>query len=79
MTDESAPGFEGGSRRRFAVELFVVHPTLHPADITAVLGLEAHVERRVGEPRRTPKGTPLPGTYRDTRWRHSVHHSVEDQ
>lgn len=79
MADESTPGLGGGSRRRFDVELFVVRPTLDPADITAALGPEAHRERRVGEPRRAPKGTPLPGTYPDTRWRHSARHSVEDQ
>ena len=77
--DESMLGLEEGSQRRFDVELFIVHPTLAPTDITAALGLEAHVEHGVGEPRKTPKGTSLPGTYRDTRWRHSVRHSVEDQ
>lgn len=72
-------GLEEGSPQRFDLELFVVHPTLDPADITAALGLEPRVEHRVGEQRKTPKGTPLPGTYRDTRWRHSVRHSVERQ
>lgn len=79
MTDESTPGPEGGSKRRFDVELFVVHPTFDPADIAAALGLEAHFVHPAGQPRRTPKGPPLPGTYPDTRWRHSVRHSVEDQ
>ena len=79
MTDESIPEPEEGSQRRFDVELFVVHPTLDATDITAALGLEAHIVHPVGQPRGTPKGTPLPGTYRDTRWRHSVRHSVEDQ
>lgn len=79
LTDESTPEPEDGSQRRFDVELFVVHPTLDPADITAAFGLEAHFVHPVGQPRRTPKGTPLPGTCPDTRWRHSVRHSVEDQ
>lgn len=70
---------EGGSRRRFDLALFIVHPSLDPADISAALGLQAHFEHRSGEPRRTPKVTLLSGTYPDTRWRHSVTHSVEDQ
>lgn len=79
MTVENASELGESSRQRFDVELFIVHPTLDPADITAALGLQSLREQRVGEPRRTPNGIPLPGVYRDTRWRHSVRHSVEDQ
>jgi molybdopterin synthase catalytic subunit len=64
------------SLRRFDVELFIVHPTLAPAEISAALGLEAAIAHCVGEPRRTPEGTPLSGTYPDTRWRHSVRYEV---
>lgn len=70
---------EDGAQRRFDVDLFIVHPTLDPAEITAALGLQASVEHRVGEPRKTPKGTPLPSNYRDTRWRHSVRYNVKNQ
>ena len=49
------------------------------AEITATLGLEAHFAHDVGADRKTPKGTPLPGQYRDTRWRHSIHHQISDQ
>src|SRR5215467_1791975 len=52
-----------GPVRRFDVELFIVHPTLDPADISAALGMEAHSAHRVGDPRKTPKGTPLSGNY----------------
>jgi hypothetical protein len=52
---------------------------LDPADISTALGLEAHFAHRVGEPRRTPKGTPVPGNYWDTRWRHCVECNVTDQ
>ncbi len=38
--------------------------------ISAALGLEARFVHPVGAQRRTPKGTLLPGTYPDTRWRH---------
>jgi hypothetical protein len=61
------------------VELLVVHPTLDPAGIGAALGLQARFEHHVGKARRTPKGTPLPGTHRETRWLHSTRHAVEDQ
>jgi len=47
------------SDRRFDVELFIVHPTIDPSDITIALGLEATRSSRVGDPRITPKGTLL--------------------
>ncbi|MES2292912.1 MAG: DUF4279 domain-containing protein [Pseudomonadota bacterium] len=65
--------------RRLDVELFIVHPTLSVAQITTALGLEAHSTHDVGHDRKTPKGTPLPGQYRDTRWRYSIHHQISDQ
>lgn len=65
--------------RRFHVELFIVHPALDPADISATLGLEAHFAHRAGTPRKTPKGNPLPGDYGHTRWRHCVEYNVTDQ
>jgi hypothetical protein len=68
-----------GSLRRFHVELFIKHPALDPADISTALGLEAHFAQRVGDPRRTPKGTPLSGNYPDTRWRHRVECGAMDQ
>ena len=74
-TDSAAEGTPG----RFHVELFIVHPTFVPADISAALGLEADHALRVGDPRKTPKGTLLSGNYRDTRWRYCVECSVTDQ
>jgi hypothetical protein len=68
-----------GVPRRFHVELLIVHPTFVPADISAALGLEADSAHRVGDPRKTPKGTPLSGNYPDTRWRYCVECSVRDQ
>ena len=65
--------------KRLDVELFIVHPTMDPGDITAALGLEPSHARRIGDNRKTPKGTPLPGQYPDTRWRHSVRHDVRGQ
>lgn len=65
--------------RHFDVELFIIHPSLDPEDISRVLGLEAHFSHRVGEPRKTPAGTLLAGLHPDTRWRHSVRHTVTEQ
>ncbi|MGK9235191.1 DUF4279 domain-containing protein [Inquilinus limosus] len=70
---------EDDEPNRLDVQLFIVHPTMDPADITAALGLEPSHVHRVGDDRKTPKGTPLPGQYRDTRWRHSVRHDVRGQ
>jgi hypothetical protein len=68
-----------GTERRFDVELLVIHPTMTPEEISVALGLEAHFSHCVGMPRQTPKGSPLPGNYRDTRWRHSTRHVATDQ
>lgn len=65
--------------RRFDVELFIVHPLLDPADISRALGMEGHFSHRVGEPRETPKETLLSGVYPDTRWRHSIRHTITEQ
>jgi hypothetical protein len=70
---------EDGTLRRFDVELFIVHPTIDPAEITAALGIEPVRTHRVGDSRRTPKGKPLPGNYPDTRWRHCIRHEAKDQ
>ena len=70
---------DGGPAKRFHVELFIVHPTLDPAEISTALGLEAHFAHRVGDPRKTPKGGSLAGNYKDTRWRLCVERSTTDQ
>jgi hypothetical protein len=70
---------EASTSKRFDVELFIVHPTLDPVKIGAALGLDAKFSHCVGDQRKTPKGTPLPGTYRDTRWRHSRRYDTPDQ
>lgn len=63
---------------RFFLDLFIVHPTLVPDQITRSLRMEPDVTHCVGAPRRTPKGTPLSGTYATTRWRRSTEYVVED-
>jgi hypothetical protein len=52
---------------------------MHPAEITAALGMDPLIQHVVGEPRRTPKGTHLPGTHPRTGWRYSNRYEVKDQ
>jgi hypothetical protein len=79
MSADANLDFDEGSPRRVDVELFIIHPTMTPADITAALGLESDVEHRVGGQRKTPKGTLLGGTYPDTRWRHCIRLELRNQ
>ena len=79
MTEQETTGLEASTSKRFDVELLIVHPTLTPAEIGTELGLGAKFAHRVGDQRKTPKGMLLPGTYRDTRWRHSRRHETPDQ
>jgi hypothetical protein len=66
-------------RSGFDVELLIIHPTLDPAEIGSRLALDAEFSHRVGDQRKTPKGARLPGSYRDTRWRHSRRYETSDQ
>ncbi|MGH6882775.1 hypothetical protein [Hypericibacter sp.] len=70
---------EAGDPRRIDVELFIRHPTLKPAEITAALGIEPLIVRGVGEPRRAPSGKLLGGTYERTAWRHSIRYKLTEQ
>jgi hypothetical protein len=79
LTQQDASDAEEATPRRFHVELFIVHPTMDPAEITNALGLEVERAHRVGDRRMTPKGTLLSGNYQDTRWRHSIQYDSQDQ
>ncbi len=79
MTQLEAENETKGTPRRFYVELFIVHPTLEPAQITATLGLKPKIAHKVGDERKTPAGAQLAGVYRDTGWRYSVRYEVTDQ
>lgn len=59
---------------RFAIRLRIIHPRMDPEDISRRLELNADMLWRAGTPRRTPKGTPLVGIYRETRWGWSEQH-----
>jgi len=79
MPEQNITDSMDSTPRRFDVELFIVHPSLGPAEISRALGMEGHFTHRVGDQRKTPNGTLLPGIYSDTRWRHSIRHTVTEQ
>jgi hypothetical protein len=56
--------------KQFEIALLIHHPNIDPGLITAALGLEPYCSWKAGDPRFTPKGTPLPGTHRISRWNH---------
>ena len=58
-------------REIYNVVLMMHHPSERLDRITSELGMERHHGWQAGEPRSTPKGTALPGTYKDTYWGHS--------
>lgn len=59
-------------RYRYDVLLYIDHPNIDPGAITEALGLAPYAAHRAGTPRKTPKGTPLDGVYRTTKWSHSA-------
>jgi hypothetical protein len=55
---------------RYEIRLLIKHPEMDPARITEELRLKPNLSHRVGKPRMTPKGGPLPGLYRESAWSH---------
>jgi hypothetical protein len=55
-------------RYSFSVELRIWHPTIDPAIITGKLGLKPKYTSMAGDPRQTPQGRPLGGTYAESYW-----------
>jgi hypothetical protein len=62
--DESEPR----THYHFRISLRVRHPSMDPEQITEALGIKPKHFWKAGEPRQTPKGTPLAGSNRDTYW-----------
>ena len=58
---------------RFCVSLHVSHPTLDLGELTQILGLKPSRVWKSGEPRVTPKGTPLEGVYKYNSWSAPLH------
>ena len=63
-TDE----FPARTHYSFNISLRVSHPYIAPADITEAIGITPKRSWKAGEPRTTPKGTPLSGSNRETYW-----------
>jgi len=53
---------------RYSITLRVSHPDIDPSEITKALALESAWAWKAGDPRQTPKGTPLEGFYRESYW-----------
>ena len=54
----------------FGIVLLIKHQNIDPRLITSVLKLKPFRSWKAGEPKRTPKGTLLPGTWQDSSWNH---------
>lgn len=53
---------------KFSIRLLICHPTLDPESFTSEIGVLPISSQRVGTPRKTPRGTELPGVYRESKW-----------
>jgi hypothetical protein len=56
------------SEYEFTLSLRVRHPAIEPTEITQALGIEPQHTWKAGEPRRSPGGDSLEGTYRESYW-----------
>lgn len=59
---------EQRSHYHFRISLRFRHPYMAPEQITEAMGIEPWCSWKAGEPRQTPKGTPLAGSNRETYW-----------
>jgi hypothetical protein len=55
-------------KARFGLNLVIRHPTVDPDEITARLGISPRTKWTSGEARKTPTGTPLGGTNKESAW-----------
>jgi len=71
MTDDDEENENKGLK--YVVRLLIKHPSIDPAVVTARLSINPSGPTwTVGTARTNPKGTPLPGVYRESVWSHSV-------
>jgi hypothetical protein len=52
----------------YKISLHFKHPSIDPKKITDAIGIKPKRTSKVGEPRKTPIGTPLPGLNSQTHW-----------
>ena len=55
-------------RYSFRIAIRIWHPSIKPEEITRALGMQPHRFSEAGQQRKTPKGTLLEGTYRESYW-----------
>lgn len=56
------------NRPKVSVALRVFHPDIAPERVSSALGISPQHAWKAGEPRKTPKGEPLPGVYPSSYW-----------
>jgi hypothetical protein len=59
-------------RYEYSLSLRIHHPLLDPRDISRALHMRPGIQWRVGEPRLSLRGAPLPGVRSDTYWSKSL-------
>jgi hypothetical protein len=53
---------------RFRLSLRIFHPTMEPAAITSIVGLQPDFFWKIGDRKRTRRGTELPETHEENYW-----------
>jgi hypothetical protein len=56
------------NRGEYELSFRIWHPIMTPEEISAGIGSKPDIFWCAGQPRRTPKGTELPGVYEETYW-----------
>jgi len=51
---------------RYSLSFRVWHPSMSATEVAAKVGMTPRIQHSAGEPRKTPKGDPLPGHYKGT-------------
>ena len=64
-------------RFKYAVSFRIEHPGMEPQEISLRLSLTPDQSWKAGDVRKSSKGTPLKGRYKNTFWRHSVKHTPD--
>ena len=52
----------------YQITLRIFHPSIEPNEITESLAMQPKRAWKAGQPRQTPKGTPLDGIYSESYW-----------
>ena len=63
---------------RYTISIRGWHPTLDLAHLSNALALEPNAIWKAGEPRKTPRGSPLPGSYEINFWTVSLIDDVSE-